>query len=133
MLRPWHGDSLPSSWPWESYCLGDQSACAAGNCFIWPLGSSATSSIIPPQYVFSQVIEFDPQGTARLLVANQNQQQSYSQTSIPYFIEIGLEPANGIAAPSPSGIEEPGSGKSPGQIVAIQVDGMTGATRTYRP
>jgi Tfp pilus assembly protein FimT len=133
MVRPWHGDNIPATWPWESYCLGDQTACQSANCFVWPLGSSIVGSIIQPQYVFSQVVEFDPQGSARILVADPEGSAAVSQTSIPYFIEIGLEPANGSNAPSPPEVEEPSSGKAPGQIVALQVDGMTGATRTYRP
>ena len=133
MQRPWHGVNLPSTWQWENYCLGDQEACQAGNCFLWPLGVSSGGTP-SPQYVFTQVIEFDPQGAARILVGSPTGSQSpTAMEAIPYFIEIGIEPSNGVGAPSPSGLEQTANGVSPGQIAAIQVDGMTGAVRTYRP
>ena len=137
LVRPWHSSlENGNGWPaWEQYSLGDQSACASANCFLWPLGSSVAGNPTP-QYVFTQVIEFDPQGSARMLTANTDSSAggaSVPQDAIPYFIEIGLEPSNGTGAPSPSGIEQPTSSGAPVQIVAIQVDGMTGSTRTYRP
>jgi len=109
--------------------------CAAGNCFLWPLGTSLTGSPVP-QYTFTQVIEFDPQGSARILAGSTQGSAAagtVSQTSIPYFIEIGLEVANGATAnPAPT-VEQASGTTSPGQIAAIQVDGMTGATHIYRP
>jgi prepilin-type N-terminal cleavage/methylation domain-containing protein len=132
MVRPWHGDSIPAAWPWENYSLGNQTMCTAGNCFLWPLGTSAGGNPAP-QYVFTQVIEFDPQGSARIMLANSDVQGGVSQKSIPYFIEIGLEPAFGGSAKTPPTVEEPSAEAATGQIAAVQVDGMTGATRTYRP
>jgi len=138
LVRPWHTD-FPPSWPWENYCLGDTSACTAANCFTWPLGSGAASNP-PPQYIFSQVIEFDPVGSARIILGDPNGSNggasssgTIAQDAIPYFIEIGLEPAKGAMASPPPEIEEPTAAGSAGQVVALQLDGMTGATRTYRP
>jgi prepilin-type N-terminal cleavage/methylation domain-containing protein len=125
MVRPWQWTN------WEYYCLGNTAQCTAANCFMWPLGASASGNPTP-QYIFYQVIEFDPQGTARIILANPSQ-ANVSQTAIPYTIEIGLEPTNGIAAPTPPATEQANGTSAPGQIVAVQVDGMTGAVRTYRP
>jgi len=134
MQRPWHTD-YPNYTQWEDYSLGDTVDCAAGNCFLWPLGTSLTGSPVP-QYTFTQVIEFDPQGSARILAGSTQGSAAagtVSQTSIPYFIEIGLEVANGATAnPAPT-VEQASGTTSPGQIAAIQVDGMTGATHIYRP
>jgi type II secretory pathway pseudopilin PulG len=134
MVRPWHSDlQNGAGWQnWENYCLGDKTACTAANCFLWPLGAAAGGSL-PAQYVFTQVIEFDPQGTARLMVGNDTSGTPVAQDSIPYFIEIGIEPSNGSGAASPPAIEDAARGQGPGQIAAIQVDGITGAARTYRP
>jgi prepilin-type N-terminal cleavage/methylation domain-containing protein len=135
MLRPWHTSlGNGSGWTtWENYCLGDHDTCQSGNCFLWPLGTSSGGTPTP-QYVFDQVIEFDPQGAARMLVSSPTGSTNPTiQEAIPYFIEIGIEPSNGVGAPSPSGLEQTANGVSPGQIAAIQVDGMTGAVRTYRP
>jgi hypothetical protein len=132
MVRPWHTDYNPPWQWWEYYSLGSPTTSIAGNCFLWPLGTS-TGGNPAPQYVFTQVIEFDPEGSARIMVGSPGAEGSVAQDAIPYFIEIGLEPAFGAAAPSPPDVEETTAGKAPGQIAAIQIDGMTGATRTYRP
>lgn len=85
--------------------------------FAWPLTASLTSS---PQITFSKVIEFNPQGTARII-------SKAFRDAIPQYIEIGLQPSHATIAQGP-----PPDQKS-GQIAAIQIDGMSGASRIYRP
>ena len=68
--------------------------------------------------VFAKVVEFNPQGTARII-------NQYNLDNIPYAIEIGLQPANGATTAAVSG--------TAGNIFAIQIDGMTGATHIYHP
>jgi prepilin-type N-terminal cleavage/methylation domain-containing protein len=79
--------------------------------FPWPLSGT-------PRNTFSKVVEFDPQGVARVQVSAQ---PGYDP-SIPSYIEIALVPAHGtqVAAAVPN-------------QAAIQVDGVTGAVRIYRP
>jgi prepilin-type N-terminal cleavage/methylation domain-containing protein len=84
--------------------------------FPWPLTGTAT-------YTFGSgtgtpidsVIEFDPQGVARIEGA------TYS-SAIPSYIEIALQPTHGGNVNS--------NGANQG---AIQLDGMTGAVTVYRP
>jgi prepilin-type N-terminal cleavage/methylation domain-containing protein len=86
--------------------------------FAWPLGSQLSGSTAP-QYTFAKVIEYDPLGSARII-------STTNLNAIPHYIEIGLQPTSGVTAnPSVTG--------STGQIAAIQIDGMSGATRIYRP
>jgi hypothetical protein len=82
----------------------------------WPLGTQLSGS---PQYTFNKVIEYDPQGSARII-------STTNLSAIPHLIEIGLQPAHGVTA-------SPLVNGSTGQIAAIQIDGMSGATTTYRP
>ncbi len=87
----------------------DLSSATAFTTFQWPL--SGTS-----KYSFTKVIEFDPQGVARV------------QASAPYspaiqtYLEVSLVPANGDAV-SPNISDQ----------AAVQVDGVTGAVTIYRP
>ena len=68
-------------------------------------------------YAFTKVIEFDPRGVARV------QTNSSPDTSInSTYIEIPLLPCHGNQAPPASGNQ-----------AAIQIDGITGAVRVYRP
>jgi len=76
--------------------------------FNWPVRAAS------PQYQFQQVLYFDPQGSARI-------QSSGNGSLIPSYIEVGLQPARGTAISTSS------------NIVAIQIDGETGATHMYRP
>jgi len=91
--------------------------CTSATPFAWPLGAQLNRS--QAQFTFYKVIEFSPQGAARVILSN-------NLDAIPYCIEIGLQPTNGTAAATPAS----GSG---GQIAAIQIDGMSGATRIYQP
>jgi type II secretory pathway pseudopilin PulG len=93
-------------------------SCTSSTWFGWPLGKS--------QYTFSKVIEFDPQGCARIISASNP--ASYPD-GVPQFIEIGLQPAHGTIAAGPPSSQSTGAG----QIAAIQITGVSGANQTYRP
>ncbi|XHR27156.1 MAG: Tfp pilus assembly protein FimT/FimU [Chthoniobacteraceae bacterium] len=85
--------------------------------FTWPVGASLSTGY---QYYFQKVICFDPQGTARV-------QSSSNADAIPKYMEIGLQPSHGNTVP---GVP---ANQNIGDQMAIQIDGMTGATRIYRP
>jgi Tfp pilus assembly protein FimT len=90
--------------------------CVAANQFEWPLGARLNSG----QCLLTKVIEFDPQGAARVI-------NTTYQDAIPEYIEIGLQPCHGSIATPVS------SNQNTGQIAAIQIDGMSGAIHIYRP
>jgi len=97
-----------------SYILGN-SACKSITPFSWPLASDIGGG----QYTFDKVIQFDPQGVARI-------QYSTNQDIIVGWMEVALQQTHGSIIPSESA--------SPtGAIAAVQIDGMTGAVRVYRP
>ena len=60
---------------------------AAANPFGWPLGVAFSSA----QYTFTKVIEFDPQGSARIISAS-------LLDALPQEVELGLESTSGGAA-----------------------------------
>ena len=99
-----------------TYALGNASSKSV-TPFTWPLGSPLGAG--QGQYYFEKVIQFDPQGTARI-------QYSTSQDNITHWMEIGLQQTHGSPVPAlpPTGT---------GAVAAILVDGMTGAVRIYRP
>jgi type II secretory pathway pseudopilin PulG len=85
--------------------------------FAWPLGALLAA---PPQVIFQSVVEFDPVGSARVI-------NTVNLDAIPHFIELGLEPAHGTtAAPPPAN-------QNTSQLAAVQIDGISGAIRIYRP
>jgi len=86
------------------YIIGSD-ACQSKTPFCWPVGATA-------QYTFIRVLYFDPQGIARI--------QSAQQDDIALYMEIGIQPVRGNVVKSDNN-------------AAIQIDGMTGATRIYRP
>ncbi len=86
--------------------------------FTWPLGTQLSGSPAA-QYTFYKVIEFDPQGSARII-------STTNLSAIPHLIEIGLQQTHGVTA-------SPLVNGAIGQIAAIQIDGMSGATFNYRP
>jgi hypothetical protein len=98
-------------------------ACTAGNQFSWPLGTAISGT--NAKMTFSKVIEFDPQGSARILVSSTN--SSIGPDALPQYIEIGLQTAHGAVAP-PSPTSQTG-----GEIAAIQITGISGAIHIYRP
>ncbi|XHR27290.1 MAG: Tfp pilus assembly protein FimT/FimU [Chthoniobacteraceae bacterium] len=76
----------------------------------WPVASGADSS----QYTFNTVINFDPQGVARI-------QKASNGDTIPPFMELGIQETRGNVVASGS------------NCAVIQIDGMTGSNRIYRP
>ena len=92
------------------YILGNAS-CASTTPFSWPLGSQLTGGY---QYRFDKVIQFDPQGVARITYASNGDE-------IRTYMEIGLQPTNGVVVSSGP------------NVAAIQIDCMVGTTRIYRP
>lgn len=87
----------------------DLARTASTTTFQWPLGGA-------PRNRFSKVIEFDPQGAARV------QTDTVYRASVSGFIEIPMVSAKGNSA-----VES-----HPNQA-AIQVDSITGVVRLYRP
>src|SRR5437870_3915013 len=79
--------------------------------FDWPLGSALNSG----QYSFKRVINFDPQGVARI-------QYSTNTDSISPYTEIDLQQTHGttVDANNPN-------------VVAIQLSGIGGSVTIYRP
>ena len=96
----------------NNYVVGQatSSATASVTPFDWPLGSAIGAG----QYSFKNVISFDPQGAARIQYANN------ALTVAPY-IEIGLQQTHGKLL------------SAGGDVAAIQIEGLTGAVRIYRP
>ena len=96
------------------YQLGNTTANPnPGNCvtrFDWPLGSAIGTG----QYSFTRVINFDPQGVARI-------QYSSNTDGIAAYMELGLQQTHGTAISSSS------------NVAALQIDCMTGSVRKYRP
>jgi prepilin-type N-terminal cleavage/methylation domain-containing protein len=111
-------DSLPASEGMsrpavdQVFQIGSDLASSALT-FTYPLGNSAGNV----QYNFSKVIQFDPQGTARIVT-------QAGVDLIARKIEIGILPTKGNTLLPNS---------ESGNQAAIQVDGMTGATAIFRP
>jgi type II secretory pathway pseudopilin PulG len=99
-----------------TYRLGN-AACKSVTPFALPLGKSLKSG--EGQFYFAKVIQFDPQGVARI-------QYSTNQDNIARWMEIGLQQTHGGAIPP---LPEAGTGA----VAAVLLDGMTGSVRTYRP
>ncbi len=94
------------------YNLGNNS-CQSVTPVAWPPGRSLNSG----QYNFTKVIQFDPQGSARVIVAGNG-------SALPQWIEIGLQPTHGNALPA---------SLTQGNQAALQINGVNGAVRIYRP
>ena len=100
----------------STYVLGSASSKSV-TPFSWPLGTALDAG----QYYFEKVIQFDPQGTARI-------QYSTNQDNVVHWMEIGLQQTHGSTIPA-----APGAQATTGAIAAVLVDGMTGSVRVYRP
>ena len=85
--------------------------------FTWPLGSPLASGY---QYRFNKVINFDPQGIARIAYAT-------NADEIAQTMEIDLQQNHGTVTPTPP------SNQDAGNHVAVQIAPTTGAIRIYRP
>ena len=83
--------------------------------FTGPLGADLTRG----RFKFVRVITFDPQGSARIV--------NTSGDNVVGAIEIGLQTARGNVFAAVD------SDQLTGNIAAIQVDGITGAVRIFRP
>jgi prepilin-type N-terminal cleavage/methylation domain-containing protein len=86
-------------------------ASASVTPFDWPLGSALDVG----QYSFKKVINFDPQGVARI-------QYSTNADTISPYTEIGLQQTHGTTVDT----------NNP-NVVAIQLGGVGGSVRIYRP
>ena len=92
------------------YVLGTSESNTCVTPFDWPLGSALNAG----QYSFQSVINFDPQGIARM-------QYSTNNDYIGTYIEVALQQTHGtIVSSSPN-------------VVAVQTNCVTGAIRVYRP
>jgi prepilin-type N-terminal cleavage/methylation domain-containing protein len=98
-------------------------ACTAGTEFAWPLGTAIGSA--SAMVTFSKVIEFDPQGSARILISSTS--TSLQPDALPQYIEIGLQPTHG------TGIPPAPASQTSGELGAIQITGISGAIQIYRP
>jgi len=108
-----------------TYNIGN-SNCLSSTPFAWPLSaplpaSSASAASPPTQYAFFKVIQFDSQGVARI------QGSSGASILIAPYMEIALLATHGnVVPPTPAN-------QNAGDLVAIQIDALTGATHIYRP
>lgn len=87
--------------------------------FTWPLGSPLTPET-SYQFRFDKVIHFDPQGVPRL-------QRTNNADQLGERYEIDFQPSRGnviIGQPADQNV---------GQHVAVQIDGLSGSVRMYRP
>jgi Tfp pilus assembly protein FimT len=112
--------SLPSASGTWSYTLGNPK-CISVIPFTWPLGSALNDGY---QYRFDKVVVFDPQGVARI-------QNNSNSDDITQRLEIDLEPSHGTIVTTPS--TGPRANQDVGNLVVIQFDCMTGASRVFRP
>ena len=115
------GGMTRQSPPNTTFMLGNNSGSAhPGRCvtvFEWPLGKKIGDG----QYTFTRVINFDPDGVARIQYASSN---TFSYAPM----EIGLQQTRGKAlAPAPT------PATASGNVAAVQVDGLTGVSRVFRP
>ena len=90
--------------------------------FAWPLGTKFSGGTTP-QYKFFRVVEFDPEGCARVIT----NPLTYPE-AVPQYIEIGLQRSNGSVAPGAPANQS----SNTGQIAAIQITGVSGAVHMYR-
>ena len=97
------------------YRLGNAS-CASVLSFTYPLGKAASSV----QYVFTKVIQFDSQGTAKIIMKS-------NYDTIIEWMEIGLQQMKGTSPPPTP------ANPNVGNHIALQLDGLTGALKIYRP
>jgi hypothetical protein len=113
----------------QYYDIGNTISCVSATPFAWPLGTGINGNPLP-QYSFAQqpgqgvVIEFDPQGSARIITTQGTSGPLLD--AIPQEIELGIEPCRGNTVPTLTS-------ELAGQMAAIQIDGMSGAVQIYRP
>ena len=88
--------------------------------FNYPINSTTS-----PQYTFSNVIQFDPQGSARVLQSQGS--SSVDTSSVPWCIEVCLQQSHGSVTPPAV------TNSDVGNQAILQIDGMTGGVRIFRP
>ena len=93
----------------NNYLIGN--APASVTPFDWPLGSALNGG----QYSFQKVINFDPQGVARI-------QYSTNANTVSQYTEVGLQQTHGPTVDDTSP-----------NVVAIQLSGIGGSVAIYRP
>jgi len=98
------------------YTLGNAGSTSA-TPFTWPLGSPLDSGY---RYRFDKVINFDPQGIARIT-------GSTNADEIARVMEIDFQPTHGTIVPPPPANQDVGN------EAVIQIAPMSGAIRLYRP
>jgi prepilin-type N-terminal cleavage/methylation domain-containing protein len=104
--------------------LGANATTGGTALFTWPLGASASNA----EYSFytSEVIVFDQEGLAGVVNSTTYTASGYAAPTSSW-IEIGLQLTHGTAIPTaPTNI-------ATGQLASIQLDGVTGANRVFRP
>ena len=107
-------------------CNIGNSACVASTPFAWPLNgpvpASSTAAVgAPAQYAFFKVIQFDPQGSARI------PSQGSASNALVHYIEAAFQSTHGNIVPVAP------TNQNQGNQFAIQIDSITGATRLFRP
>ncbi len=111
-----------------AYTIGNPNN-GAGNSTATPFSIPLSASSGKSQYSFNQVIEFDSQGTARMV-------STANGDEIVKVIEIDLQPTHGSIIPPKPGTKTSNNttgSLAVGNQAAIQIDGLTGATHIYRP
>jgi hypothetical protein len=91
-------------------------ACTSVTPFNYPLGATGSAA----KYSFQKVIQFDPQGVARIQTLN-------NADTVTSTLEIGLQQSHGTAV---STLTPP---VSTGAVAALQIDAVTGSVHIYRP
>ena len=103
-----------------AFALHSGSAASNPTAFTYPL-KTATSGT--PQYTFSKIIEFNPQGEASKIVEN-----VFSGPGPHDELEISLQPTHG------STIDPHFTGAAQSvAAAAIQLEGLSGQVRIFRP
>ena len=116
-----------------AYQVGDASGASTNNgggvfadTTLSPSGNTATFTYpVPPAavpaYTFTKIIEFSPQGEASKITEN-----SFGGAGVQSFMEIALQPTHGNAV-------DGHYADTTKAAAAIQVEGITGQVKIYRP
>jgi prepilin-type N-terminal cleavage/methylation domain-containing protein len=109
----------------KTYSLGNNATQAASvtssEYFTWPLSGAA-------QYTFNRLIQYSPDGAACLVAPSTYVHATYT----PTWLEIDLEEMHGYAlatVPTYTSLNKASAGH---QVVAIQIDGITGSTQLFQ-
>ena len=116
---------LPSASPNPNNATGAfalTTSSTTGNIttFTYPIPPSATQAATSPQYTFTKIIEFNPQGEASKITEN-----TFAGAGPQSFIEIALQPTHGnVVAPPYAGTNQ--------AAACVQIEGITGEAKIYR-